>query len=77
MVAAVGVNTTDCAFVPRGGMVAGAAKVNPPGTEAVPPLRMELLKACPSLMALAVGQVVTLGVAWLTVSVWLALAAAA
>ena len=44
-----------------------ACRQSRPAMEALPPLRVEAERACPAVMPLAVGQVVTLDVALLTV----------
>jgi hypothetical protein len=48
--------------------VEGEVNVKVPGTEADPPVSVEAESACPYAMALAVGQVLTVGVALLTVT---------
>ena len=44
----------------------GVVKAKVPAGVAAPPLRVELASVCPLVMAVAVGQVVTLGVALFT-----------
>ena len=51
----------------------GSAKANEPATLATPPVRVELLKAWPAVMAEAVGGVVMTGVPWAMVNARVAL----
>ncbi len=48
--------------MPTGGIVLGMSKLKVPGTEAVPPDKIEVPKVWKYSMSLAVGQVVTIGV---------------
>jgi hypothetical protein len=48
------------------GAVAGAVHAKVPGTDAEPPLSVDEASVWPKVMALAVGQVVTVGVALFT-----------
>ena len=45
------------------GAVAGAVKVKLPGTDATPPLKVELASVWPNVIALALGAVVMVGIA--------------
>jgi hypothetical protein len=48
--------------------VEGEVNVKVPGAETVPPLSVEEESACPYVMVLALGQVLTVGMALLTVT---------
>jgi len=58
----VGVKVTLCEAVPTFGAVDGVVKAKLPGTDPTPPLKVELVKVCPYVMALATGRVVIVGV---------------
>jgi hypothetical protein len=68
------VNVTDCVVVPTAGTVLGVVKAKLPATLALPPLKIELASVCPDVMALAVGCVVIVGVAFSTVTLTLVVA---
>jgi hypothetical protein len=57
------------------GAVLGVVKAKLPGTEAVPPLKVEDAKVCPKVIALAVGHTLTAGVALFTVTLTVLLTA--
>ena len=59
----VGVKVTFSAGVPALGTALGVVQTNVPGTEAVPPVRVDEVNVCPYVMALAVGQTDTVGFA--------------
>ena len=61
-------NTTLCAAVPAPGAVVGTSQAKLPATEAVPPVKVALARVWPSVRLAAVGQAVTDGVAWFTVT---------
>ena len=61
--------TGDDRQVPSGGVVAGESKVKLPDTDAAPPISVESASACPTMMTVAVGHNVTVGVACETTSV--------
>ena len=63
-----GVKVTLSDDVPAPGLVLGAVQAKVPLTDAVPPLNVEEASVCPKVIALAVGQADTVGVAWFTVS---------
>jgi hypothetical protein len=65
----VGVKVTLSAVAPRGGTVAGVVQLKVPATEAVPPVSADEDRAWPTVMAAAVGQADTVGVALFTVTV--------
>ena len=67
LVESVGVNVTDCVFVPTLGTEDGEVKANVPATDAEPPLNAEDASDCPDVITDAVGRVVITGVALLTV----------
>ena len=58
----MGVKVTLSEGVPALGTVAGVVQANVPGTEAVPPVSVDEARVWPEVMALAVGQTVTVGV---------------
>ena len=60
MVVSVGVNVTPGDAVPALGAVAGVVKAKLPAGGAAPPLKVEAASVWPKVIALAVGQVVTL-----------------
>jgi len=62
------VNVTSCAAVPTVGVVPGVVNANEPATDAVPPVRVEEARVCPSVIGDAVGHAVTFGVALLIVN---------
>jgi hypothetical protein len=64
----VGVNVTPWDAVPTPGVVPGVVNANVPGTVAAPPLSVELARVCPNAIDVAVGAVVTVGVAFATVT---------
>ena len=64
----VGVKVTDWSAVPRAGVVEGVVKAKVPSTLAAPPLNVESARLSPTKMMLAVGGVVIVGVALLTVT---------
>ena len=64
----VGVKVTFCDAVPTDGAVVGVVKAKLPMGVDAPPLKAELASVWPRVMAVAVGQVVTLGVVLFTVS---------
>ena len=72
MVVSVGVNVADSLGVPTGGTVQGVVKAKLPPTlapaefVAAPPIRVELVKAWPKVIALALGALAMNGVAWVT-----------
>ena len=59
--------------MPAAGMAPGVVNAKAPDTEPAPPLSVEAASVWPSMMAEAVGQAVTLGVALFTVRVATAL----
>ena len=63
-----GEKVTLCADVPIFGVEVGVVQANVPPTLAEPPLKVELAKVCPRVMAVAVGAEVIVGVALLTVT---------
>jgi hypothetical protein len=63
-----GVKVTLSDGVPAPGLVLGVVQAKDPLTDAVPPLNVEEASVCPKLIALAVGQAGTVGVALFTVS---------
>lgn len=56
-----GVNVTLCEAVPAAGTMGGVVKAKLPATEAAPPLKLELARVWPWVMALAVGAVMIVG----------------
>jgi hypothetical protein len=70
----VGVKVTLSESAPTGGAVAGAVQEKVPGTEGVPPVSVDEARVWPTVMALAVGQADTVGVALFTVTVTVPLA---
>jgi hypothetical protein len=54
--------------VPALGVIAGVVQAKEPGTDAVPPLKVDKDSVWPEVIALAVGHAVTVGVAWFTVT---------
>ena len=69
----VGVKVTLCDAVPNPGAVDGVVKAKLPATECMPPLKLELANVWPLVSVLAVGQIITIGVAWPMTSVLVAL----
>ena len=65
----LGVKVTAWEAVPALGAVLGAVKAKLPFTEATPPLNVDDASVCPYVIAVAVGQTLTTGVAWLTKTV--------
>ena len=63
----VGVKVTLCGAVPAPGARVGLVKAKLPGVLADPPLKVAEASVCPKLIALAVGQAVTVALALLTV----------
>jgi hypothetical protein len=59
----VGVKVTLSVSVPVGGAVVGVVQLKAPGTDPVPPVSVDADKACPYVIALAVGHALTVGVA--------------
>jgi hypothetical protein len=68
------VKVTLCAAVPAAGAVAGAVKVKLPGTDATPPLKVELAIVWPKVIAVALGGVVMVANALSTVTAALVVA---
>jgi len=73
-VLSVGLKVTLSVSVPTLGVAPGDVKANVPLTavplaEAVPPVSVDCDSLPPKVIALAVGHAVTVGVAWLTVTV--------
>ena len=64
----VGVKVTLSDGNPALGAVPGAVQAKVPGTEAVPPVKVDEASVCPKVMALAVGHADTVGVALFTVT---------
>ena len=52
----------------------GVVQAKVPATEAEPPVSVELASVWPLMMALAAGQVFTVGVAWFTATLTVLLA---
>ena len=65
---------THCDAVPAAGAVAGVVKAKLPATEPTPPLKTELASVWPNTMSVAVGGVVIVGVALVTVTLALVVA---
>jgi hypothetical protein len=68
LVASEGVKVTLSLGVPALGVIAGVVQAKEPGTDAVPPLKVDKDSVWPEVIALAVGHADTVGVAWLTVT---------
>ncbi len=68
MVESVGVNVTECVAAPTAGAVLGVVKAKLPATLPAPLLSVELASVCPEVIAVAVGRVVIVGVAFDTVT---------
>ena len=68
MAASVGVKVTPWLAVPALGALAGLVKAKVPGTEAVPPVRVESARLPPKVIAEAVGASVISTAALLTVT---------
>ena len=68
MFVSVGVKVTLWLEVPTPGAKEESVQAKLPATLAEPPLRLELAKVCPKVMAEAVGTAVIDGVALLTVT---------
>jgi hypothetical protein len=64
-----GLKVTLSEGVPAPGTVVGVVHANVPGTEAVPPVKVEDASVWPYVMALAVGHAEIVGTAWFTVKV--------
>ena len=64
----VGVNVTPSDGVPAPGAVVGVVQAKLPPTEPLPPLRVEEASVWPAAIELAVGHVLTVGVALLSVT---------
>ena len=64
----VGVKVTLSDCVPAGGPVVGAVHEKLPPTDPLPPVSVEEASVCPYVIALAVGHVLTVGVALFTVT---------
>jgi hypothetical protein len=62
------VNVTASVVVPVEGAVAGVVHVKLPGADPNPPLNVDEARVCPKVMALALGQVVTVGAALFTMT---------
>ena len=53
--------------VPTAGAVEGVVNAKVPGTLATPPLKIDAARVCPTVIAVAVGAVVMVGVVGVTV----------
>ena len=70
----LGVKVTDCEVVPTLGWVDGELKANAPETDAEPPVNEPEASGCPNVIVDDAGQLATVGVALLTVTVKVLLA---
>jgi hypothetical protein len=64
----VGVKVTEYVVVPTAGLVVEVVHAKLPATEAVPPVSVELASVWPYVKLDAVGQALTVGVAFVTVT---------